>query len=581
MLNQPNTAKQPPTVTGVSPATGPTSGGTVVTITGTNFTGTTQVDFGSVAATSFTVNSNTSITATAPAEAAGTVDVTVYNAGASATSAADDFTYQTTVSTDTWTGLGSTNNWSDPANWSANAAPGAGTTVIFNGTSTKNAIVDSGFAGTVAAVQINSGYTGTITLSQNLIVTGAFTESAGTFDANGFTTSVAGLTTVSGGTYLASTNTQTLTGGLTVSGGTFTGSTGTVTAGNVTLSSGTLNAPSTVLTVAGGNFTYTGGTFNADMGTVTYTGNNASPTVSVGTGLVSFYNFQDAMTDTFPAGMTITGTLTVTGTFTWKTGSGVISGNIEAQGDVDDQNHGGTGNPYFTLDGTGNQTIEDTSGGGGGFLRTLTINKPSGTVSLACNPLVFSTFTLTAGTVNTGTYSWLVGGQGPISAAAGLNLGNVEIDGSNVTVSGANLQVANVSFAAASDKLTAPTGQPVRSRATGTTASAPPSPPTAAPSSSTAPAAIQQLTSGGKAFNNLTIAAGSTVKLDDNLIVNGIFTNDGTLIPVRAAHGREHQPRQRPDQRRHRQTTITGTNFYGTTQVDFGSVERSLVHRQL
>ncbi|HEX3446800.1 MAG TPA: FG-GAP-like repeat-containing protein, partial [Isosphaeraceae bacterium] len=98
MLNQPNTANQPPTVTGVSPASGATSGGTVVTIAGTNFTGTSYVDFGSVSALSFTVNSDTSITATAPAEATGTVDVTVYNSGTSTTNAADSFTF-TTVST--------------------------------------------------------------------------------------------------------------------------------------------------------------------------------------------------------------------------------------------------------------------------------------------------------------------------------------------------------------------------------------------------------------------------------------------------------------------------------------------------
>ena len=66
----------------------------MVTITGTNFTGTTQVDFGSVSATSFTVNSNTSITATAPAEAAGIVDITVTKSGTSAAGAADHYTYQ-------------------------------------------------------------------------------------------------------------------------------------------------------------------------------------------------------------------------------------------------------------------------------------------------------------------------------------------------------------------------------------------------------------------------------------------------------------------------------------------------------
>ena len=85
-----------PTVTAVSPNKGPTAGGTVVTITGTNFTGATAVNFGSNAATSVTVNSATSITATSPAGSAGVVDVTVATpGGTSATSAADQFTYNT------------------------------------------------------------------------------------------------------------------------------------------------------------------------------------------------------------------------------------------------------------------------------------------------------------------------------------------------------------------------------------------------------------------------------------------------------------------------------------------------------
>jgi len=83
----------PPAVTNVSPNTGPTSGGTSVTITGTNFSGATAVRFGSNAAGSFTVNSATQITATSPA-GSGTVDVTVTNEnGTSATSSGDRFTY--------------------------------------------------------------------------------------------------------------------------------------------------------------------------------------------------------------------------------------------------------------------------------------------------------------------------------------------------------------------------------------------------------------------------------------------------------------------------------------------------------
>lgn len=88
-----NVAAGPPTVTAISPTSGPSTGGTAVAITGTNFISVTAVRFGATAA-SFVVNSATSMTATAPAGSAGTVDVTVTTAsGTSATSAADRFTY--------------------------------------------------------------------------------------------------------------------------------------------------------------------------------------------------------------------------------------------------------------------------------------------------------------------------------------------------------------------------------------------------------------------------------------------------------------------------------------------------------
>jgi hypothetical protein len=83
-----------PTVTGVSLNSGPTAGGTNVTVTGTGFTGATAVQFGSVAATSFTVVSPTTIFAVAPAESAGTVDVKVTTpVSTSGTGTADHFTF--------------------------------------------------------------------------------------------------------------------------------------------------------------------------------------------------------------------------------------------------------------------------------------------------------------------------------------------------------------------------------------------------------------------------------------------------------------------------------------------------------
>jgi hypothetical protein len=85
-----------PAVTGVSPSSGPTTGGTSVTITGTSFTGASAVTFGTTAATAFTVNSDTSITATAPAGPAGPVDVLVTAAGGtSGPSSGDQYTYVT------------------------------------------------------------------------------------------------------------------------------------------------------------------------------------------------------------------------------------------------------------------------------------------------------------------------------------------------------------------------------------------------------------------------------------------------------------------------------------------------------
>ncbi|MGA2122555.1 MAG: IPT/TIG domain-containing protein [Methanoregula sp.] len=84
-----------PVVSGISPKVGPLTAGTRVTITGTAFTGATEVDFGSTPATGVTVVSATSVTATAPAGTAGTVDVTVTTAGStSVTSASDQYTYE-------------------------------------------------------------------------------------------------------------------------------------------------------------------------------------------------------------------------------------------------------------------------------------------------------------------------------------------------------------------------------------------------------------------------------------------------------------------------------------------------------
>jgi IPT/TIG domain len=83
-----------PHVTALSPGMGAFIGGTAVTITGSGFTGATEVDFGGVKAPKITVDSDSEITATSPTGASGPVHVTVVTPkGTSATSPADQFRY--------------------------------------------------------------------------------------------------------------------------------------------------------------------------------------------------------------------------------------------------------------------------------------------------------------------------------------------------------------------------------------------------------------------------------------------------------------------------------------------------------
>jgi hypothetical protein len=84
-----------PTVSSVSPNNGPTTGGTAVTITGTNFAAGATVTFGGTAATNVVVVSGTSITATTPAHAAGATTVTV-TVNSQSGSLSNGFTYNGT-----------------------------------------------------------------------------------------------------------------------------------------------------------------------------------------------------------------------------------------------------------------------------------------------------------------------------------------------------------------------------------------------------------------------------------------------------------------------------------------------------
>ncbi|PZU30208.1 MAG: hypothetical protein DI584_00320 [Stenotrophomonas sp.] len=199
----------PPTVTSVSPAGGPTGGGTSVVITGTGFAAvlpTGAVKFGATNAT-YTRNSNTQITATSPANSAGTYDITVTStSGTSATSAADQFTY---AAAPTVTSVSPT------------AGPtGGGTTVNITGT---------GFAtvpptGAVKFGATNATYT---IISNTQIVATAPANSAGTYDIR--VTSVGGTSATSAADQFTYVAVPTVTSVSPTSGPTGGGTTVTIT----------------------------------------------------------------------------------------------------------------------------------------------------------------------------------------------------------------------------------------------------------------------------------------------------------------------------------------------------------------
>jgi len=92
-----------PTLAAVSPTSGPTTGGTTITLTGTNLNGASSVTVGGAAATNVQVVNATTVTAVTPAGTAGVRDVTVTTPGGTATRTGG-FTY-VNVTIPTWATL--------------------------------------------------------------------------------------------------------------------------------------------------------------------------------------------------------------------------------------------------------------------------------------------------------------------------------------------------------------------------------------------------------------------------------------------------------------------------------------------
>jgi len=80
-----------------------------------------------------------------------------------------------------WIALGA-GLWSNAANWSKGTVPDASSIIVFSRTSVADSIIDNSvFLGLITDLSINSDYTGTITQSRSLSITGNYVQSGGTF----------------------------------------------------------------------------------------------------------------------------------------------------------------------------------------------------------------------------------------------------------------------------------------------------------------------------------------------------------------------------------------------------------------
>lgn len=225
----------PPTVTSLSPATGLVAGGTSVTITGTHLASATAVKFGTASA-SITANTDTSITATAPAAGAtGPVDVTVTTInGVSATSAADQFTYVAAPGAPT-IGIATAGDAQASVAFTAPSDTGGVAITSYTVTSSPGSITATGSASPITVTGLTNGtaYTFTVTAANSVGNGAASTASNAVTPSADSTPPTIGTPTFSnlgaGQVTLALTSSETGTGYFTILSSTETAGTATET----------------------------------------------------------------------------------------------------------------------------------------------------------------------------------------------------------------------------------------------------------------------------------------------------------------------------------------------------------------
>jgi len=426
-----------PTVTSIAPNSGTTAGGTSVAIIGTNFTGATAVKFGATNATSYTINSATSITATSPAGAAGTVDITVTNAnGTSPTNASDQYTFVAPPVANAVSITVAHGSTSNPV-----------TLNITGGAPTGVAVATQAAHGTATASGTSITYTPSASYSGPDSFTYTATNTGGTSAPATVTVTVSNPTVTYGpsspaaGT-VGTAYSQTLAS---ASGGTapytYTIASGALPAGISLASDGTLSGTPT----AGGTFNFTVTTTDSSTGTGPFTATSGTLTLTVAPPTITLS--PSALTNATVA-TAYSQTITASGgtaAYTYAVTSGALPAGLTLSS-------GGALSGTPTAGGTFNFTVTatDSSTGSGPYTGsrayTLVVNAPtlaitpaSGSLSASAGVAYSQTFTGSGGLAPY-TYSLAVN-SGTMPTGLSFNTGTGVLSGTPTTTGVVNFTV--------------------------------------------------------------------------------------------------------------------------------------------
>ncbi len=300
---------------------------------------------------------------------------------------------------------GTSSNWNNIANWS-NVSGGAGglsvpvaaDDVNFDNHGIGNCNLD--MTVNVKSITVSALYTGTITQGTNPITT---VQTA----------------SFSGGNFAGGNSDIIFGGAFTVSGTAFT-------------------STSTALELRD-NAAFTGGSFIHNNGTVRFNCVNNAAQAITGTGpvfyILEFVGISRTYTMSALVGdITVINSLNTSGSAFYRLTGGVI----DVNGDINSTNTatGCGGDAQFNIVGAGTQNFNGSTVAGAGALTQLTINKPSGTLTLANFPGVSNNFIYTAGAISPGTstFCFTHANNNNYNITGSLSLTNIEFFASGGTL---------------------------------------------------------------------------------------------------------------------------------------------------